>query len=170
MHRDRRREVPTDDRYPVASAQLEDQGLPDNEPVPPLADRVVRPQRVDYYYTRWGGWKYRNTGAKVIAESRPFMADNEQWPGYCFVVIRTIPQKDEDKAKPPQHKFQIKSQYLLKAIKDVMKEIEGISWNSEPLEVCIQQPPLPRLIFKASVSDGTRTLFRILASVRGVPR
>lgn len=69
------------------------------------------------------------------------MADSEQWPGYCFVVIRTIPQKDEDKAKPPQHKFQIKSPYLLKAIKDVMKEIEGISWNNEPLEVCIQKTP-----------------------------
>jgi len=71
------------------------------------------------------------------------MPDNEQWPGYCFVVIRTIPQKDDDKAKPPQHKFHIKSPYLLKAIKDVMKEIEGISWNNEPLEVRIQKSPYP---------------------------
>lgn len=92
-------------------------------------------KRVDYYYTRWGGWKYRNTGSKVVAEARPFMTDNEQWPGYCFVVIRTIPQKDDDKSKPPQHKFHIKSPYLLKAIKDVMKEVEGVSWNNEPLEL-----------------------------------
>ena len=82
-----------------------------------------------------------------MAESRPFMADNEQWPGFCFVVIRTIPQKDDDNSKPPQHKFQIKSQYLLKAIKDVMKEIEGISWNNEPLEVRIQKYPYPPLDF-----------------------
>ena len=71
------------------------------------------------------------------------MPDNEQWPGHCFVVIRTIPQKDEDKAKSPQHKFHIKSPYLLKAIKDVMKEIEGISWITEPLEVRIQKLPFP---------------------------
>jgi hypothetical protein len=96
------------------------------------------------------------------------MTDSEQWPGYCFVVIRTIPQKEDDKAKPPQHKFQIKSQYLLKAIKDVMKEIEGTSWNNEPLEVCIQKF-LAFALFLRGVSDGTRDLFGILAGIRGIP-
>ena len=92
------------------------------------------------------------------------MADNDQWPGYCFVVIRTIPQKDEDKGKAPQHKFHIKSPYLLKAIKDVMKEIEGISFNTEPLEVCIQRPPFLVSIL-TGVPDGTRTLFGVPACI-----
>jgi len=97
------------------------------------------------------------------------MADNDQWPGYCFVVIRTIPQKDEDKGKAPQHKFHIKSPYLLKAIKDVMKEIEGISWNNEPLEVCIQRYPFPVQILTGA-PDGTRALLGVPASIRRVPR
>jgi hypothetical protein len=47
-------------------------------------------------------------------------------------VIRTLPQQED---KEITFKVVIKSPYLLKACKDVIQEITGLSWNSIPLEV-----------------------------------
>ena len=70
----------------------------------------------------------------MIPELRSLPADgkDDPWVGFCFIVIRTLPQQDD---KDITFKVVIKSPYLLKACKDVIQEIAGLSWNAIPLEV-----------------------------------
>jgi hypothetical protein len=51
-----------------------------------------------------------------------------------------LPQTDDPRHKPT-FKVVIKSGYILKACKDVIQSWPGISWNSDPLEVCSYQSP-----------------------------
>lgn len=57
--------------------------------------------------------------------------ESDPWLGYCFVVIREI----LDDEKFPTFKFVIKSGYLIKACKEVMKDVQTVSWNADPGEV-----------------------------------
>ncbi|KAH9487460.1 ATPase family AAA domain-containing protein 3B [Psilocybe cubensis] len=102
------------------------------EPLPPVSLKV---KRVDFYYSRWTkSWKYRNTSSKVTVETIPIMqgASNDAWKEFCFVIVRTMPRRENF---DPTFKVVIKSEYLLKACKDVIKSWPGISWNSDPLEL-----------------------------------
>ncbi|KAG7090338.1 hypothetical protein E1B28_009458 [Marasmius oreades] len=54
------------------------------------------------------------------------------WGDFSFVLVRKIPQEE---GKEPTFKIVIKSEYLLKACKDVIVSWPGVSWNSDPLEV-----------------------------------
>jgi len=76
----------------------------------------------------------KNSGSNVIPELRPLPAEgkDDPWATFCFIVIRTLPQQED---KEVTFKVVIKSPYLLKACKDVIQEITGLSWNSIPLEV-----------------------------------
>lgn len=99
-------------------------------PVPTL-----KVKRVDNYYSRWSkSWKYRNTSSKVAVESVPVLSggQNDQWKDYSFVVVRTIPRMENADVT---YKIVIKSEYILKACKDVIESWPGISWNSDPLEL-----------------------------------
>ena len=51
---------------------------------------------------------------------------------WTFRIVRTINQIE---GIEPTYKIVIKSGYILKACKDVIKSWPGISWNSDPLEV-----------------------------------
>jgi hypothetical protein len=62
----------------------------------------------------------------------PSEGKDDPWAGFCFVVIRNIPQQED---KDVTFKVHIKSSYLLKACKDVIQDITGLSWNAIPLEV-----------------------------------
>jgi hypothetical protein len=93
--------------------------------------------------------------SKVTVETRPNQkaGDNDPWKEFCFVqvfllydtvsanltpassVVRTLPQNDDQSAKQPTFKVVIKSEYILKACKEVIKTWHGVSWNSDPLEV-----------------------------------
>lgn len=46
-------------------------------------------------------------------------------------IIRTLREN-----RDPEFKLIVKSEYILKACKDVIQSWPGISWNSDPLEVC----------------------------------
>ncbi|KAH6903410.1 P-loop containing nucleoside triphosphate hydrolase protein [Coprinopsis sp. MPI-PUGE-AT-0042] len=98
-------------------------------PLPPL-----KVKRVDNYYSNWSkGWKYRNTSAKVTVESVPILqgsGSNDQWKDFSFVVVRTIPRNENMEIT---YKLVIKSDYILKACKDVVESWPGVSWNSDPL-------------------------------------
>lgn len=62
--------------------------------------------------------------------------DSDPWEKFCFVVVRKFPDPNRQ-AKEGDFTFQIvlKSPYLLKACKDVIGQVPGISWTAEPLEV-----------------------------------
>ena len=50
----------------------------------------------------------------------------------CYSLVRSVPRERNLDAT---FKIVIKSGYLLKACKDVIRSWPGISWNSDPLEV-----------------------------------
>ncbi|KAJ7783967.1 hypothetical protein DFH07DRAFT_210314 [Mycena maculata] len=103
-----------------------------DEPLPPASSKI---KRVDYFYSRWSkGWKYKNMNSKVTVETLPIIGGNgnDQWKDYSFVVVRTIPQIEN---QTPTFAIIIKSEYILKACQDVIKTWPGVSWNAEPLEV-----------------------------------
>ncbi|GJE93103.1 ATPase family AAA domain-containing protein [Phanerochaete sordida] len=106
-------------------------------PSVPLLPPNLKVKRVDYYYSKWSKtWKYKNMGDKVSPEFVPVGAstsDNDPWGTFCFVVVRTLPSNPEE--GEPTFQLTIKSPYLLKACKDVMQTIPGISWNNDPLEL-----------------------------------
>jgi len=97
----------------------------------------LKVKRVDYYYSRWSrDWKYRNMNASITVETRPIMklGDNDPWKDFAFVVVRTVPRPD-DMIKEPTFKIVIKSEYILKALKDVIHKWPGVSWNTTPLQM-----------------------------------
>ena len=47
-------------------------------------------------------------------------------------IVRSVPRQEN---LEPTFKLVIKSEYILKACKDVIQSWPGISWNSDPLEV-----------------------------------
>ncbi|KDR69962.1 hypothetical protein GALMADRAFT_255287 [Galerina marginata CBS 339.88] len=103
-----------------------------DEPLPVASTKV---KRVDYYYSRWTkSWKYRNTSSKVTVESLPIMngGSNDAWKEFSFVIVRTMPRQENAE---PTFKLVVKSEYILKACKDVIQSWPGISWNSDPLEL-----------------------------------
>jgi hypothetical protein len=104
----------------------------------PLQAPTLKFKRLDFYYSGWGRqWKYKNMNAKVSVENRPMKGshgDNDPWKEFCFVVVRTMPDP-KDQISKPTFKVVIKSPYILKACKDVIQALSGISWNSEPLEL-----------------------------------
>ncbi|KAL6304715.1 P-loop containing nucleoside triphosphate hydrolase protein [Sparassis latifolia] len=108
-------------------------------PAAALPPPNLKVKRVDYYYSTWGKtWKYRNSGAKVTAEMmRPMGSDNsDPWQAYCFVVVRKMPSPQEsDAGAEPKFQVTVKSPYFLKACRDVMQEVQGISWTADPLEL-----------------------------------
>ena len=79
-------------------------------------------------------------GPEVVAEAvRPVGngTDNDPWEKFCFVVVRKFPDPNRLASKD-DFVFQVvvKSPYLLKALKDIIGQVPGISWTAEPLEVC----------------------------------
>lgn len=104
-----------------------------------LTPPYLKIKRVDHFWSNWSkGWKYRNTGSSVIAEAvRPVGngTTNDPWQNFCFVVVRKFPQQQNDLEDEIKYKIVIKSPYLLKACKDVIGNVPGVSWTAEPLEV-----------------------------------
>ena len=102
----------------------------------PLPAPNLKIKRVDHFYSRWSKkWKYQNSGSYAIPEAMaPPSSEgkDDPWHQFCLVVVREIPQNG---MLDPYFKVVVKSQYLLKACKDVIGEVQGVSWNVVPLEV-----------------------------------
>ncbi|KAH9925055.1 P-loop containing nucleoside triphosphate hydrolase protein [Epithele typhae] len=110
------------------------------QPDTPLPPPNLKVKRVDHYWSSWSkSWKYRNTGSGVVAEvAHPVGngSDNDPWQSFCFVVVRKMPEEHQKLMNPdPTFQVVVKSPYLLKACKDVMGDINGLSWTTEPLEL-----------------------------------
>ncbi|OSC99323.1 P-loop containing nucleoside triphosphate hydrolase protein [Trametes coccinea BRFM310] len=95
----------------------------------------LKVKKVDHYWSNWSrAWKYKNTGSNFAAESiRPVA--NDPWQNFCFVVVRTFPSPRYEEKGEITYKIVIKSPYLLKICKDVIKQVPGVSWTAEPLEL-----------------------------------
>ncbi|CAK5277207.1 unnamed protein product [Mycena citricolor] len=103
-----------------------------DEPLPPASMKI---KRLDYFYSSWSKqWKYKNMNSRVTVETLPILGggSNDPWKDYSFVVVRTIPQQENQK---PTFKIVIKSAYLAKALRDVIQTWPGVSWNADPLEL-----------------------------------
>jgi hypothetical protein len=55
----------------------------------------------------------------------------------CFLTFRIVRVISQIEGVEPTYKIVVKSEYILKACKDVIQSWPGISWNSDPLEVRI---------------------------------
>ena len=123
---------PDDDDH--STAALVTQAAP---PPPPN----LKVKRVDYFYSNWSkAWKYRNTSSKVKADALQTVGNGDSngpdpWQGYCFVVVRKLPQPVDGEQGEPTFQVVVKSPYLLIACKDVIQKVQGVSWTAEPLEV-----------------------------------
>ncbi|KAG6908079.1 hypothetical protein DXG01_006214 [Tephrocybe rancida] len=101
----------------------------------PLPVPSLKVKRLDHYYSRWSrGWKYRNMNSKIAVETLPVLQSgkNDDWKDCNFVIIRKFSRHENQE---PTIKIVVKSEYLLKACKDVIQTWPGVSWNSDPLEL-----------------------------------
>ncbi|KAI0755309.1 P-loop containing nucleoside triphosphate hydrolase protein [Daedaleopsis nitida] len=128
-------------RPPEASAVTEDKHAP----------LTLDVKHVDSRYDDGkDAWDYKDiTDTSVPAERvQPVgtnTAHDESWSKYCFVVVRKHEQAeskgkdDDDKKKKDTISFDIvvKSPYLRAVCREAMAGAHGISWVSEPLEVCL---------------------------------
>ena len=123
---------------------------PSPSPSPTLADSDKTPSpklEIKYVDSKYSedpkGWQYEDTSnpAGVPAELvQPVGMDtsgDDSWDEFCFVVVRRHPKPKENNEGTRQIAFEIvvKSPYLLKACKEVMTHVRGISWNSPPVTV-----------------------------------
>ena len=114
-----------------------------SSPVAPPPPPNLKVKRVDYFWSGWSKtWKYRNTSAKVRpddalkAVGNGVDDGNDPWQGFCFVVVRKLPQPGEEREKgEPTFQVVVKSAYLLIAMREVVQKVQGVSWTAEPLEV-----------------------------------
>ncbi|KAF8996417.1 hypothetical protein BDQ17DRAFT_1284512 [Cyathus striatus] len=101
----------------------------------PLPIPSLKVKRLDYYYSRWTkGWKYGYDARYITVETIPIIntGANDAWKEYSFVIVRTIPKEPDHE---PSFKIVIKSEYILKACKDIIETWPGISWNSDPVQL-----------------------------------
>ena len=88
------------------------------------------------------GWEYEDTHdtgdvPAELVQPLGIDASEDSWTKYCFVVVRRYPTPEKQARGIKQIVFEIviKSEYLLKACKDVIGGGNGISWSSPPVTV-----------------------------------
>jgi len=103
----------------------------DSEPAPAVPLDVTK---VDHFMDkRTMRWEYQASGVDVVPEHRSApTGQNDPWKRSCFVVVREFPA---DEKHQPYFRIIVKSKFLLKACKETVGEIPGISWNTIPMEV-----------------------------------
>ncbi|KAF8491026.1 P-loop containing nucleoside triphosphate hydrolase protein [Gautieria morchelliformis] len=115
------------EKTPLADGNDESAVVTLHVPLPALTLKI---KKVDHVYSRWSKkWKYQTSGSNAIPEPMSLSPDgnDDSWQQFCFVVVREIPRRE---ALEPYFQIVVKSPYLLKACKDVIGEVEGISWNN----------------------------------------
>ena len=88
------------------------------------------------------GWEYEDTPnpgdvPAELVQPLGIETTDDSWDEYCFVVVRKYPTPEEKASGNRQIVFEIviKSVYLLKACKDVIGDVRGLSWSSQPVTV-----------------------------------
>ena len=63
-------------------------------------------------------------------------ASIDDWKEYVFVVVRTMPDpRSFSNDQTVKFKIVVKDPHLVKACREIIGEVPGLSWNSEPVEV-----------------------------------
>ncbi|KAE9402944.1 P-loop containing nucleoside triphosphate hydrolase protein [Gymnopus androsaceus JB14] len=142
--------------YPSASTSGYDDKDSDSIASTIVHEAAVPPslkvKRVDHYYSRWyKAWRYKNMSSLVTVESVPLInrGDGDPWKDYLFVIVRKLTTD----GKEPTFKIVVKSEYILKACKDVIQSWPGISWNSDPACSNIPLPEIDPEIFITCLDD-----------------
>lgn len=95
-------------------------------------------KQLDFYFDEGKNeWTYRDSSPNVRPDAHLSMISDDDSEEYCFFVVRELPAKGIDThGVEATFSISIKSPHLLKACRDVMQHIPGISWTEQPLEVC----------------------------------
>lgn len=119
----------------------------------PLPPPNLKIKKVDHFYSRWSKkWKYQNSGSNAIPEAMALPVDgrDDPWQNFCFVVVRTLPRRED---QDMQFHIVVKSPYLLKACKDVIADVQGVSWNVVPLKVRFHNAEACRMLTPQDLSQ-----------------
>ncbi|TFK89400.1 P-loop containing nucleoside triphosphate hydrolase protein [Polyporus arcularius HHB13444] len=96
---------------------------------------------VDHYWNPSDkSWKHKDTDSDVPAELvQPVGggASTDDWKEYGFVVVRKMPDPRNRLPNDQTIKFKIlvKDSHLLKACREIIGQVPGLSWNNEPVEL-----------------------------------
>lgn len=103
---------------------------------------------VDHYWNASDkAWKHKDADSDVPAELvQPVGggANTDDWKEYGFVVVRKMPDPRNRLPNDQIIKFKIlvKDAHLMKACREVIGQVPGLSWNNEPVEVSHVESPL----------------------------
>ncbi|RPD62803.1 P-loop containing nucleoside triphosphate hydrolase protein [Lentinus tigrinus ALCF2SS1-6] len=122
-------------------------------------------------------WDYEDTSNPDVAAElvQPVGTDtsdeNSDWSKFCFVVVRKYSRAQEKHKRTISFEVVIKSSYLRTACRDVMQQVRGISWVSEPLTLDPKllitfYPNFEEYEQKLSSRSRTEEEERVLASLR----
>ena len=93
---------------------------------------------VDHYWNAHdNAWKHRDNNSDVPAElAEPVGSGTspDDWKEYGFVVVRKLPFNPAFDSTV-RFKIVLKDSHLIRICRDIIGEIQDLSWNSEPLEV-----------------------------------
>lgn len=85
-------------------------------------------------------WKYNDTvnpdtPAELVQPMGAEATDSNSWEEYCFVVVRKLSKNSENPRRTITFEIILKSPYLIQACRNVMADVRGISWTSQPITV-----------------------------------
>ena len=112
----------------------------------------VAPLNLDVKFvdSRWDeesdSWKHSDTtNPDIPAEQvQPMGAeatDSDSWEQYCFVVVRKHSKTSENSRRTITFEIVLKSPYLITACRNIMSDVRGVSWNSQPITVSTSVQP-----------------------------
>ena len=99
---------------------------------------------VKFVDSRWDeesdSWKYTDTAnpdvpAEQVQPVGAEATDTNSWAEYCFVVVRKHSKESKNSKRTITFEIVLKSPYLITACRNVMADIRGVSWDSEPITV-----------------------------------
>ena len=99
---------------------------------------------VKFVDSRWEedseSWKYSDTSnpdvpAEQVQPMGTETTGSDDWEDFCFVVVRKHEKSEEKSQRTITFEIVLKSPYLVKACQDVIGDVRGISWSSEPIKV-----------------------------------
>ena len=100
---------------------------------------TTRVKTVDLYWNaEEKAWKHKNTTSDIPAELvQPVGrgASSDAWKEFCFVVLRRLPDPRDPHEQTIDFKVVVTSPHLLNVCRDIIGQVPGLSWNSQPVKV-----------------------------------
>ncbi len=102
-----------------------------------------------YWHASDEAWKYKDTESDIPAELVEPVgsgARSDDWNEFCFVVVRKMPDPRRTYGdKSINFRIVVKSPYLQDVCQEIIGQVPGLSWNSQPVEVRLRVVNLTRL-------------------------